>query len=299
MIPKLLPVVSAALGTRYRPSAKRRMTCALALLLMFAGGVTAEDRWYRVELLAFSQRGAEQLEQWPASPALAYPDGGLFLQDGHALALPDPQVSETNLVLKEGEELRGNLPAFHALPSERRDFNSVAESMARSSRYRVLFHETWAQPVPGKRRALPLILDRSGDTGEWPELQGSVKIYLGRYLHLETNLWLNTQGSYLPGDWRMPPPPLGPPSDGSAQVTETAPSEAAAPSQFGGDDYYWQQDEIEDEGSLYPFRHAVALQQKRRMRSKDIHYIDHPMLGLLIKFTPLVSPEPVELSAAD
>jgi hypothetical protein len=50
-------------------------------------------------------------------------------------------------------------------------------------------------------------------------------------------------------------------------------------------------------GPAYPYRHAVALQQKRRMRSKEIHYIDHPMLGLIIKFTPLRSPEP-EVAAA-
>ena len=29
------------------------------------------------------------------------------------------------------------------------------------------------------------------------------------------------------------------------------------------------------------------LQQKRKMRSNEVHYIDHPMLGLVIKLTPL------------
>jgi hypothetical protein len=46
----------------------------------------------------------------------------------------------------------------------------------------------------------------------------------------------------------------------------------------------------------YAWRHAVLLQQKRRMRGGELHYIDHPMLGVLIKvtrheFKPFVEPE--------
>ncbi len=37
----------------------------------------------------------------------------------------------------------------------------------------------------------------------------------------------------------------------------------------------------------YPYRHAVKLEQQRRMRSNEVHYIDHPLLGIVIKLTPL------------
>ena len=40
-------------------------------------------------------------------------------------------------------------------------------------------------------------------------------------------------------------------------------------------------------GPVYPWRHAVRLQQKRRMRSNVVHYIDHPMLGVIIQLIPL------------
>ena len=46
----------------------------------------------------------------------------------------------------------------------------------------------------------------------------------------------------------------------------------------------------------YDFRHAVLVQQKRRMRSGEVHYIDHPLLGILVKvsryeFEPFVDTE--------
>ena len=35
----------------------------------------------------------------------------------------------------------------------------------------------------------------------------------------------------------------------------------------------------------YDFRHAVLLQQSRRMRSGELHYIDHPLIGIVVKIS--------------
>jgi len=35
----------------------------------------------------------------------------------------------------------------------------------------------------------------------------------------------------------------------------------------------------------YPFRHAVLVEQSRRMRSGELHYIDHPLLGIIIRIS--------------
>ena len=46
---------------------------------------------------------------------------------------------------------------------------------------------------------------------------------------------------------------------------------------------------VEAVAPVYPYRHAVLLQQTRRMRSGEVNYIDHPMLGAIIKFTPVTA----------
>jgi hypothetical protein len=51
-------------------------------------------------------------------------------------------------------------------------------------------------------------------------------------------------------------------------------------------------------GPLYPYRHAVLLQQTRRMRSNEVHYIDHPLLGLIVKFTPVTAEELAAIAQA-
>jgi hypothetical protein len=218
---------------------------------------------------------------------------------------------------------------FIALPATQREFNARAARMQRSGRYQTLFHHSWLQPVADQTTALPIVLDRSGDSGQWPRLQGSVKLYLSRYLHLETNLWLNTPGDYLPGEWRMPSPPLGPPSliieehqadtldeiianweELSAKIASENPeSPETAPQPLAPIEERLELEESgetqESEGTdeliaeemqeqTYPYRHAILLKQSRRMRSDEVHYLDHPLLGVVIKLTPLT---PEELQA--
>ena len=150
--------------------------------------------------------------------------------------------------------------------------------MRGGGRYRILFHEAWVQPLPVQSTAVPVVLDRSGSDGEWPELQGTITLYQAGTPVLETNLWLNTRGEYLPGAWRMPPPPRGPAPETPVQIDpdrhmqEASDPPGAAPA---------------DATSAYPYRHAVLLQRTQRMRNGELYYIDHPMLGVVAKITAL------------
>ena len=209
----------------------------LAILCLFATTslCAQEDRWFRIELLVFSHESAQPAEQWDATPTLAYPGAARFLIDPDRVAKNAGKYGNYSAVDAFGRQILTEKPGpapspakapasvsaagaallptpFVTLGAGKREFRGKAAYMQRSGRYRTLFHETWVQPVQDQATALPIVLDRSGDTGDWPRLQGSVTIYLSRYLHLKTNLWLNTSGESLDGAWRMPAPPLGPPS---------------------------------------------------------------------------------------
>ncbi len=225
---------------------------------------------------------------------------------------------------------------FVILPQSYQEFRGKAALMQRGGRYSILFHETWVQPVAPEESSLPIVLDRSGDSRQWPRMQGTIKLFLSRYLHLETNLWVNTAGEYLPGTWQMPAPPFGPPSliieeealiDIATAMGEpaagTVPGSGAATAIVGeeftgaltstevdvlpstdaltGDAVVKIGDvvELEDAAApIYPYRHAVQLQQIRRMRSSEVHYIDHPLLGVIIKITPVTEEELDAIAAA-
>ena len=253
----------------------------------------------QVEARAETHEGPSELDEFGRQFLYLPPEEDDIASD----AVPDiPQQAQSSDLAEATPEptpeLEPAMPAtptpFVALAQRDAEFYGKAAYMQRSGYYKTLFHETWVQPVRDERNALPLIIDRSGDSGDWPRLQGSIKLHLSRYLHLETNLWLNTSGDYLPGSWRMPPPPLGPLSliveEPEPEVEEDyflseAPAETDLP--LVEDPLLETEVEELDTGPVYPWRHAVLMQQKRKMRSKEVHYLDHPLMGVVILITPL------------
>ena len=310
-----------------------------ALLLYLSGGdalaQSADERWYKVELLAFTRDTANGGEYFEPRPVLAYPSAARFLhfperilnvearfpnrtsvdEFGRILVAPraaykQPKAQNTFTARLPPAEARaaigsstdeitvGDLPlrptAFVALTANYKELGAAALRLSRQGGYHVQFHETWLQPIAARSEALPLVLDSSGDAGQWPVLQGSVLLYRSRYLHIETNLWRNTSGSGLPPLWRMPAPPLGPLQLVVEKAAKKAtglpplwqePAEiqqaAAAPPVLR------QSAEVQELDPVYPYRHAIALKLKRRMRRNELHYLDHPAMGVVLKITAL------------
>ena len=272
------------------------LVCAALLFPLSTEAKT--DTWYQVELIVFSHPAGNDAEQWDATPNLAYPSASRLLAD---------EVS-TPVVISQSEQAAPTAPlqpaAFTILPSSQQALRNKAAAIQRSSRYQILFHEAWNQQMTDQANALPIVLDRSGDGGAWPELQGTIKLYVARYLYLETNLWLNTRGEYLPGSWRMPAPPIGPSSlifeapEPELELELEQPQRETITADPAIDLEYQRvpstlitiTESAETLEPIYPFRHAVRLHQTRRMRSGEVHYIDHPMLGVIVKITPLPDP---------
>jgi len=278
------------------------LLCGFLLLLPVV--VQAQTpKLYRVEMLIFSYPGGGSAEKWEATPILAYPRKAMILVDPEQASAPHQEPAAPPESPEAATELPDSPALFTTLPASDLNFRAAAARMQRDGRYRLLFHQAWIQPIPSRYQALPVVLDRSGDGGPWPALQGSVTLYISRYIYLETNLWLNTSGDYLHSAWRMPPPPLGPPTplpDG-----EVASAPGTPPPQPDGQPGAMQAQVMPDlSGSLpgedlaepeYPYAHAVLLHQTRRMRSGEVNYIDHPLLGVVVKVTPV---KPATVSGA-
>ncbi|MBX2808213.1 MAG: peptidoglycan binding protein CsiV [Cellvibrionaceae bacterium] len=49
----------------------------------------------------------------------------------------------------------------------------------------------------------------------------------------------------------------------------------------------WLSSEQDTQRDIYNKKQVTVLQQHRRMRSKELHYIDHPLMGILLLITPI------------
>ena len=180
---------------------------------------------------------------------------------------PAPPDLQDAILLDDSALLHDFLP----LPPEELKLARQAFVLAASGKYRILEHAVWLQPGLAKKQAIPVRiqagLDYSDEFGTpaplylvtedqdmqeehaISELDGTVKVVLGRYLHVFTDLV-----------YRKP-------------LAKDIDTESATPDSSGHNRV------------LADF----PLKVHRKMRSKELHYIDHPLFGILMEIRPAES----------
>ena len=281
------------------------------------GSVLAEDasaNWYQVELFIFANTNpnAGTNERWPQNLGLSYPDNLVELiyptqeveenvleaeQTEEALsetiepqltAIPD--VPTEPLQDDEAEEPNGP-EAYAVLADENKQLQRHVNRLLRTGQHRLLFHETWLQPVEDRKQAVSLLIRAGNQYDRHYELEGYVSFSVERYLHINTDLWLSSFISTI-GTEQMPWPVLPtPPTVIKAQQQIASELNLSAPMGTG---FFGSQSRpfelLFDQ--QYSVDRTVVMRQHRRMRSNELHYLDHPLMGILVKVTPYEKPKP-------
>jgi len=231
-----------------RPTAIYLPLTALLLLALLAAPAWAVD--YRIEMVVFANNDEQAFhsEKWSQEAQPLSTDGALGLFDGHTRT------------------------GFRRLSTGTLD--EARRLLETSNRFTVLKHVAWQQPGLSAADAVRIKLHGGRDySADYPErmqprlevgaagniveipgpdrleeLDGTVQVVLGRYLHVHTDLVL-----------RKP------------TVVERIDRETGRPTRT-------------------QVLLDIPMQERRRMRSRELHYIDHPMLGVLVQITPVELP---------
>lgn len=272
----------------------------------------AGARWYQVEVILFSQTDSFRNEANLKSVKLGYPSNRVFLGDSDAaldqelLAKLPPQDARLLTVLVPEDTLKRRDPtlpkAYVPLDRSVRLLNSEASTLERSGTYQVLFHEAWMQPLQGATATPWLIVQGGRKAGSHHELEGSLRFYLDTHLNIQTNLWRTRfgqpgqQGSEAdsadtmaatmdsteqdPARWpELPPPPERPKPGVPGVLTPMLDTSGLV-----------DHSPVEPEQSSFTIEDIDVFQHSQRINSRDLHYLDHPRLGMLIRLTPWVPP---------
>jgi len=229
------------------------------ILAFFSISIQAnEQRYYDVEIIIFENLDikARQSEKWPSSVELEYPESSLQVGHpwpGHIPKEYNPKLSFKRLFKKE---LR---------------LSEQVKKIEESDSRRVLLHTGWRQPGMPKDTALTVKIKKTipahnniaenepsslqysntAQISPWAaqeagELEGKIQVILARYLHVNADLIFQTQ-------------------------------------KLKTNDIYQFENAVKEEIKPVVFR---LNQTRRRMRSRELHYIDNPVLGLLVLITP-------------
>lgn len=238
-----------------------------------------EKTWYNVEMILFRQGGSatSQAEQWPQDIRPSYPLDWRVIAESDSDATADP------------EDPIANLPAsrkLYRLPDSARQLDGAANKLQRSGRYRLLLHEAWQQGMTGYGDEPSIVITAGNQYGDHYELEGTITLKLQRYLHISTDLWLTDFTTNAGQEQeRWPELPLAPWKPRKTSPTSPASSNYWTQFQVQSSDYdssYSSQPE-----QPYIVSNIASIIETRRMRSNELHYVDHPLVGILIKFTPV------------
>lgn len=263
------------------------LALTLTLIAPLVLAESDEERWYQVEILVFENpdRETDSPEQWPTYPMLAeqpfrveIPNTLRFDLDHDADE--EPRESHEITFGPERTVLDGDLSElspFRLLGESEYQLADEIEAMSRRDGYRLLFHQAWVQPVPGRDDVELLRINGGNSYGQQHELQGYLELYVERYFHLTTDLQL-IHYAQTDNPFRL--------------ISDNLTSDANAPfpglslSQ-GAPVYQSELSQQTNRERFFVATDSISLKQRRRMRSGDLHYLDNPEFGMLILITPL------------
>lgn len=228
-----------------------KKTLYLAILALFSANVIAADeevRYYDVELIIF-----ENLEQ-SSRESENWPTS---VERG----LPESEV-----MIELNRPFPGPLPegfdpamTFKSLPRSQYRLTEELKKLEESPGRRVLMHTAWRQPGMSWEEALNVKLNRTvpavsadlQDSQNQPATRQGESGELEAYIKVILSRYLHVDADI---------------------IFQTRP-------QTGRFDFY-----IEESEEPVVYRHK---QLRRRIRSTELHYLDHPVIGMLIVMHPV------------
>jgi hypothetical protein len=219
-----------------------------------ASAQSTDTKWYEIELIIFARNADDrgQTEEWPQEP---------FTADWSDATPIMPQTTP-EIGTIGAPEISKTQAQINIVPTSEYQLTGAKRRLDRTAnRLQPLLHLAWRQPTVSR------------DKAEWFYLQVPFE-------NLDHSSTMSTTGGMAP---RL---------EGGIKVSRSRYLHIdldlllreISPQNEVSTEYY-------DSLSYSPFL-QYRMQAHRRMRSKELHYIDHPLMGVLVQITPYEAPEP-------
>ena len=227
----------------------------LAPLGLMPAQASAEERWFQVEVLVFARTQASGGEHWRLDVRPEYPRDHVRYRTSGA-SLPDNASNPDRQALRQG--------AWQALPDDRLSLTAMRQQMERSGEYRSLFHSSWRQPMRERDQTIPVHIQGGRELSPDPAL------YRSSFSDIEGDV----EGDGDQGSQDMSV------FDSAPQYELQGTLQLSVSRFLHIDPNLWFTRVDSDDQRYY-----VNIDQSRRMRSDELHYIDHPLFGIIVKVT--------------
>ena len=236
----------------------------LLLIFTLSNSVSAKD--YAIEVIIFvNQEGLQQnAEIYDPGIILPVPKEGLSLFE-----LKDEFEASHISQQSEYIESDNELSPWRLIEPENFILSSQARKLGNSSNYQVLNHFAWRQPAVDRANSQPILINAGFDySGIYPERS------LQQIEFSDTDFGLEDE--QMTGVWEL---------EGTINVVITRYIH------FYTDLVYraernnppYENDNLQPQQVLVDYE----IKSHRKMKSRELNYIDHPIVGILVEVTPI------------
>lgn len=155
----------------------------------------------------------------------------------------------------------GSDATFQMLGADAMQLKREADAIASRRNWRVLLHTAWRQTVDNPQQSTAVLINGGKQFGAHYELEGTFTLSVDHFLLADANLWLSKFAN-------------------GAMISPTTLPNLPSTLANGGAD-----------SAGYVPTQIIVLQEQRRLRSGELHYFDHPRLGLIVLVTPIKNPQ--------
>lgn len=243
-----------------------------------------DENWYQIELLVFKNNNAyDYLIDLPIAgePRTTY--------QRHYSLVQGTALSPLQLPLIDAKRL---------------SIHSSARALTISRKYSPIFTAGWKMYLPGEQEEVPIRIEGGEEFEGRHELEGFVTVKRNRYLHLEADLALisyeiaekidetNIMDTIMNPDssinhlFQNQQPSLNTQSQSVSVEHSSLPTGTTN----GYDSFTTDYDFSTQQVSPYVAKNHQHLKESRRMRSGELHYLDHPSFGVLIRINGTSAP---------
>ncbi|MEE4248965.1 MAG: CsiV family protein [Alcanivoracaceae bacterium] len=235
-----------------------------------------QEKWYQIEIVAFARQSPASDEYWRLDQQPDLNHSALIALDASEPHIPEHADNTNNSAVAYG--------AWRVLDSEL-PLQQAAEKMAKDG-HRILLHQAWRQPVRERAHAFAVLIE-GGDILPEPVVESVLTEDNELTPATDAYAAMDNSGQFT----TMP----------QIEALDTSEAETAIRELQGALRFHlsrylhiepllWYGSDSSDGQRIWG-----KIDQKRRMRSEELHYLDHPLFGLLVRITPWQHPEQEKL----
>ena len=292
------------------------------LTLSMLPSVVNATEYYRVEVMLFTylDENSAREEHWPLLKERALAEEAAIQAALEEEASPDAETETaggaTNDALQISEDQSSDLTSDTAeeMNTEEEgtenaspvtllddlEFENAANRFGYRSDMKIVWHQAWVEELQDSANAYDHEVAGSYEEENFRiEVSGSLNLYRSRYIHIRPDLEVDQLIFTIPEEAPLSDEPADATEDGvmtMAVTPETMNNSDALPGAEGqmmivpSNEGLTNEPVTEPEPEWIPLR-AAKIERSRRMRSGEVHYLDHPLLGMVVKVTPWEEPE--------